>query len=148
MRGGQGDVPSSPPPSSPPPSPPRVPLLTEGTDELLLHSPRHPLHQAEGGERCKAHIVDEDNVEVPQPIKAAKIPQEVEASDPCGRVGGVSGVQFRGCPLPPPQSTPLQPHISPSVLEKTGSAELSTSNETQFPMIWRGEEVLPHGTAP
>lgn len=119
------------------------PPLTKGTDELLLHSPRHPLHQAEGGERRKAHVVDEDDVEVPQPIKAAKIPQEVEASDSCGQRRG-------GQEVPPPQTPkpPLQPHFSPSVLEKTGRAELSTSNETQFPMIWGGEEVLPHCSAP
>lgn len=51
-------------------------------------------------------------------------------------------------PPPKPPKPPLQPHFSPSVLEKTGRAELSTSNETQFPMIWGGEEVLPHRSAP
>lgn len=40
---------------------------------------------------------------------------------------------------------------SPSVLEKTGSAELSTSKDTQFPMIWGeggglGGTVLLQGT--
>lgn len=62
---------------------------------------------------------------------------------PVGKGGG-------GQEVPPPQTPkpPLQPHFSPSVLEKTGRAELSTSNETQFPMIWGGEEVLPHRSAP
>lgn len=36
---------------------------------------------------------------------------------------------------------------SPSVLEKTGSAELSTSRETQFPMIWGEGEGLGWGSA-
>lgn len=40
--------------------------------------------------------------------------------------------------IPVSGSPRLPPGSSPSVLEKTGRAELSTSKETQFPMIWRG----------
>lgn len=119
----------------------RVPVLTKGADELGLDGPGDPLHQAQGGEPREPHVVEEDDVEVPQPVETAKVPQEVETGDPWGRGGG--GLVVRA-----PQSwghpssgvTLASPRGSPSVLEKTGRAELSTSKETQFPMIWGGRK--------
>lgn len=63
------------------------PVLTKGTDELSLDCPGDPFHQAQSGEPRKAHVVEEDDVEVPQPVEAAKIPQEVKTGDPCTGVG-------------------------------------------------------------
>lgn len=129
---------------------PPVPVLTEGAEQLLLHGPGHLLHQAQRGERRKAHVVEEDDVEVPQPVEAAKIPQEVKAGDPCMTGRGSGHASPGGLPQP-------QPHrSSPSVLEKTGRAELSTSKDTQFPMIcgvkkkgeFEGAAAQPHGPEP
>lgn len=124
VRGRQGTA-----PAPCPTSPLSPPVLTEGAEQLLLHGPGHLLHQAQRGERRKAHVVEEDDVEVPQPVEAAKIPQEVKAGDPCMTGRGSGHASPGGLPQP-------QPHrSSPSVLEKTGRAELSTSKDTQFPMI-------------
>lgn len=75
---GAGDTPAAIPVS---------PVLTKGTDELGLDCPGDSFYQAQRGEPRKAHVVEEDDVKVPQPVEAAKIPQEVKTGDPCTGVG-------------------------------------------------------------
>lgn len=55
------------------------------------------------------------------------------------------GEAGQGTPVmgtPHSQGHPGPPRGSPNVLEKTGRAELSTSKETQFPMIWGGRRSI------
>lgn len=94
----------------------RVPVLTKGADELGLDGPGDPLHQAQGGEPREPHVVEEDDVEVPQPVETAKVPQEVETGDPWGRGGGggwwsghlsPGDTPVLGSPWPPPGAHPV-----------------------------------------
>lgn len=57
-------------------------VQTEGPDELPLHRPGHRLDEGGGGQTRKHHVVQEHHVEVPQPVVAAKVSQEVEPRDP------------------------------------------------------------------
>lgn len=49
--------------------------LTKGTDELSLNCPGDCLDQGGRGETSKQHVVQEDYVEVPKPVKPTKVPQ-------------------------------------------------------------------------
>lgn len=55
--------------------------LTEGTNELPLYRPGDRLDEGGGREASKQHVVQEDDVEVPQPVVAAKVSQEIKAGD-------------------------------------------------------------------
>lgn len=49
--------------------------LTKGTDELSLYGPGDRVDQGGGGETGKQHVVQEDDVEVPQPVISTKVSQ-------------------------------------------------------------------------
>lgn len=87
------------------PVPPLSPILTEGAEELGLDGPGHPLHQAERGEPREAHVVQEDDVEVSQPVEAAKVPEKVKTGDAWGgrtvRAPRSWGHPGPGSPCPP-----------------------------------------------
>lgn len=55
--------------------------LTEGTNELPLYRPGDRLDEGGGREASKQHVVQEDDVEVPQPVVAAEVTQEIKAGD-------------------------------------------------------------------
>lgn len=55
--------------------------LTEGTNELPLHRPGDRLDEGGGREAGKQHVVQEDDVEVAQPVVTAKVSQEIKAGD-------------------------------------------------------------------
>ena len=56
--------------------------LTKGPDELPLYSPGERVDEAGRRDSSEQHVVQEHDVEVPQPVVAPKIPQQVEAGDP------------------------------------------------------------------
>ena len=56
--------------------------LTECTDEFSLYGPGHSFDERGGGKPSKHHVVQEHNVEVPQPVVPAIIPKKVKAGDP------------------------------------------------------------------
>lgn len=56
--------------------------LTKGTDELSLHRPGDRLDQGGRGEAGEQHVVQEDDVEVPEPVVSTKVSQQIEARDP------------------------------------------------------------------
>lgn len=55
--------------------------LTEGTNELPLYRPGDRLDERGGREAREQHVVQEDDVEVAQPVVAAKVSQEIKAGD-------------------------------------------------------------------
>lgn len=55
--------------------------LTKGTDELSLYSPGDCLDQGGRSESSKQHVVQEDDVEVPQPVIPTKVSQQIKAGD-------------------------------------------------------------------
>lgn len=50
-------------------------METKGTDELSLYGPGDRVDQGGGGETGKQHVVQEDDVEVPQPVISTKVSQ-------------------------------------------------------------------------
>lgn len=55
--------------------------LTEGTNELPLYRPGDRLDEGGGREAGKQHVVQEDDVEIAQPVVATKVSQEIKAGD-------------------------------------------------------------------
>lgn len=49
--------------------------LTKGTDELSLNCPGDRLDQGGRGETSKQHVVQEDNVKVPEPVVPTEVSQ-------------------------------------------------------------------------
>ena len=55
--------------------------LTERPYEFSLHGPRECIDETGRCESNKQNVVQEHNVEVPQPVVPTKVPQQIETSD-------------------------------------------------------------------
>lgn len=56
--------------------------LTKGTNELSLHRPGDRLDEGGRREASKQHVVQEDDVEVPEPVIPTIVSQQIKAGDP------------------------------------------------------------------
>lgn len=56
--------------------------LTKGTNELSLHRPGDCLDEGGRREAGKQHVVQEDDVEVPEPVIPTIVSQQIKAGDP------------------------------------------------------------------
>lgn len=56
--------------------------LTKGTNELSLHRPGDRLDEGGRSETSEQHVVQEDDVEVPEPVISTIVSQQIKAGDP------------------------------------------------------------------
>lgn len=56
--------------------------LTKGTDELSLHRPGDRLDEGGRREAGEQHVVQEDDVEVAEPVISTIVSQQIKAGDP------------------------------------------------------------------
>lgn len=60
--------------------------LTKCSYEFPLHGPRECIDETRWCQSSKQDVVQEHDVEVPQPVVSTKVPQQIKPSDACNKM--------------------------------------------------------------